>query len=94
MTPTESQNAAPASEVLPPEPWSPVVWRQEPPDRPGWWWMDSPQRGRIAVEEVVELNGRLFLKNNTDADPFEWYEGSNWAGPLEPPPPPDCQETL
>jgi hypothetical protein len=56
--------------------------------------MDSPQRGRIAVEEVVELNGRLFLKNNTDADPFEWYEGSNWAGPLEPPPPPDCQETL
>ena len=63
---------------------SPAVWRREPPDRPGWW----------LVEQAVTKQICALYFHETDLLHTALYDTRWWAGPLEPPPPPDCQGSI
>lgn len=74
-----------------------LVWRKEPPDQPGWWWV---RRGKDDVEHVcvaavpghglhvvVHEDGRAWIARplkDVQQD-LSVADGAEWAGPMEEP---------
>ena len=54
-----------------------IVWRREPPDRPGWWLVEQ-----LVTKEICAL---YFYE--TDLLHGKLYDTRWWAGPIDPPPP-------
>lgn len=70
-----------------------LVWRKDPPDKPGWWFWKKSEDGEPFVLEVKQRGGGglevVWWSGDKELnDPF--LAGSLWAGPIEPPEAPNA----
>lgn len=69
---------------------APLVWRKEPPDRPGWWWLRR-HGNEVSMAMIFwsELNELFSATCHGYYDPVSvsdsWFRDCEWAGPIEPP---------
>lgn len=76
--------------VEPPKPSTALKWRNEPPDKPGWWWMHLNDGDESEVPEVVNVYSRagsLYVAGSGMSMPLFRLSSAQyrWAGPIQPP---------
>ena len=67
-----------------------LVWTEDLPAKPGWYWMRTGLDGSLAVEHVTVTLGRLGLRGDPLSE-FEYLK-PKWSGPIPEPSEPKQEE--